>query len=122
MTTQNTEPLKFKPERPIFLHESNTGFKTAIEVQEAVEKLRLRHWLCAYSEKVRPFHMSFNNETQLRDFKKDCKDLGIVLKSPVISSDDIEALEEEDKKGVKVEGANDKSTYEGTDGRVHKIK
>lgn len=33
--------LKFKPERPIYLNESNTGFKTKIEVLFAIENFAL---------------------------------------------------------------------------------
>lgn len=110
--------LKFKPERPIYLNESNTGFKTKIEVLFAIEKLRAKHWLCAYNEKSRPFHMSFNDEKEFQDFKKDCKDLDIVLKSPIIKEEDIMDLDlEESKTGHEAE-LELTSTSESPEGKI----
>lgn len=119
MTDQETLK-RFKPERPIYLHESNTGLKTKDEVLFAIQRLRdhpIQPWLCTYNENIRPLHMSFNNEKEFQEFKKHCKELSIPLKSPVLKdeefsiSDDISLVPEEPK-----------SDYEGTDGRVRILK
>ena len=85
---------RFRPDRPIYLNTENTGFKTADEVFLAVGKLRERHWLCVFNEKInKPFHLSFTSESELQEFKKTCAELKIVLKSPVIKADDLEEME-----------------------------
>ena len=81
-------PKKFRPERPIYLHESNTGYKTQIEVLHAVERLRGEQWLCAYSENIKPFHLSFNNESEFQEFKKCCQELDVKLKAPILKPDE----------------------------------
>lgn len=90
MSNENQALPKFKPERPIYLSTENTGFKTKEQVIEAVYKLRELHWLCSYGENIRPFHMSFNDEKQFAEFKKDANSLGITLKSPVQKMEDFD--------------------------------
>lgn len=122
MTAKEQLPKKFRGERPIYLNETNTGFKTAEEVILAVEQLRERNWLCAYSnpdeKKARPFHMSFNDEKDFAEFKKDASALNIVLKNPIIKSDDMGEPEEEPIiKETKADKAH--STYQDSKGRIH---
>lgn len=119
MSNDNETLEKFKPERPIYLNEDNTGLKTKAEVLVAIAKLRDKHWLCAYGEKVRPFHMSFNDENQFQEFKKCANDLDIKLKSPIIKDDDLEALEAEEKAGQVVPGANATNSYQDASGKTH---
>lgn len=107
MDTIEARKKKFHPERPIFLNEANTGKKTKAEVLLAVQQLRDMGWLCVYGEKARPFHISFNDERMLSEFKKDAKNLGIALKAPIIKQDDLEELLAEDNKGQVVPGAED---------------
>lgn len=114
--SEETQLPKFKPERPIYLNEQNTGFKTKAEVLVAIQKLRDAHWLCAYNESSRPFHMSFNNEKEFQQFKKCCKDLSITLKSPVYQPEEIEELELKENETVKAEPT---STFEDPMGKIH---
>lgn len=110
-------PKKFRPERPIYLNEQNTGFKTKIEVIHAIEQLRDKGFLCCYGEKSRPFHMSFNDEKEFQEFKKTCGNLKIKLESPVIKAEDIEELETEElETNVQAEST---SSYEDPQGKVH---
>lgn len=108
---------KFKPERPIYLNEEVTGFKTKDQVLAAIETLRGLHWLCAYAEKARPFHMSFNDFRQFEEFKKTCNELGIVLKHKMITADELDELEAKDSAEDKLMTAN--STVEDPDGHIH---
>lgn len=119
MSTQNPTIRRFRPERPIVLNEQNTNLKTKDEVILKIEDLRNEGWLCTYGERMRPFHMSFNDEKMFQEFKKDCSALNVTLKSPVIKSEDLEALEEEETKGTVIPGAEAVSTYEDPSGRVH---
>lgn len=116
------KPLKFRPERPIILSLDNTGYKTADELELAVEQLRGKHWLCKVKgekESIRPLHMSFNDVKEFSEFKKHAKDLGIKLKEPTIKPDDLEAEEVDLPVVDSVPDANLTDTYEGTDGKVH---
>lgn len=119
MPIKNETPTKFKPERPIILHESNTGFKTQDEVVFAIEKLREKGWLCTYGEKLRPFHMSFNNEKEFQEFKKTCSQLSITLKSPIIKEDDILQMDSDDALNEITKETTITSSYEDPDGKVH---
>lgn len=119
MSTENETLKKFRPERPIYLNEDNTGLKTKAEVLVAIEKLRGKHWLCAYGEKTRPFHMSFNDEAEFQAFKKCASDLDVKLKSPVIKDDDLEALEAQEKAGQKIPGAEATSSHQDASGKTH---
>lgn len=120
------KPLKFRPERPIILSRENTSYKTDDELELAVEQLRDKHWLCKVcgpKEVIRPLHMSFDDVRQFTEFKRVAKDLGIKLKEPVIKSDEIEAAEPVDLPvHDSVPDAADTDTYEGTDGKKHKVK
>lgn len=110
------EPItRFKPERPIYLHESNTGFKTKDQVIVAVEELRELGWLACYNEKIRPIHMSFNDVREFTQFKKACGDLGVKLKEPIVKPDELEELMI-DEPIVPVEP---KSDYEDPSGKIH---
>ncbi len=65
--------------------------------------------------------MSFNDEKVLREFKKDCSDLKLDIKSPEkITEDDFAEIEKIDKKALEIPGAEEKSTYEDVKGKVHK--
>lgn len=122
MTTKKSAPKKFRPERPIYLSLSNSGFKTEDELIFGIEKLRDEGWLvCKLPEKQspRPFHMSFNTENEFQEFKSDCLALGITLRSAVLKDDDFEAMLAADKAGEVVPGANDTDTYEDPEGKVH---
>lgn len=117
MANENQLLNKFRPERPIYLNEDNTGLKTKDEVIVAVEKLRLRGFLCAYSEVSRPFHMSFNDVLgDFEDFKKAAAECGVKLKNPpaVIDDADFDKAAEPEIKGAKA-----KASFEDTKGKVH---
>lgn len=118
MARKTEIPLKFRPERPIYLNTENTKFKTMDEVEEAVEKLRDHNWLCAVGEKLQPFIWSFDNEKEMAEFKKCAADLGIKLISPVIKSDELQELRDkpEEVAGLIVPGAEEKATHEGPEG------
>ena len=116
MTSENETLPKFKPERPIYLNETNTGLKTKNEVLVVIANLRKIHWLCAYNENSRPFHMSFNDERMFQQFKKDCKSLNITLKSPIIHDEEVDALDELDNKTVEPEPTQ---TFEDPSGAIH---
>lgn len=88
MTKANQTLSKFRPERVVYLNEANTGYKSKAEVILAIEKLRSKCWLCAYSEKVIPMHMSFSDVSEFAEFKKDANALGVKLTSPIIKPDD----------------------------------
>lgn len=113
MAQQNEEPKKFRPERPVILNEQNTNFKTKIEVVHAVEKLRSLGWLCAYGEKARPFHMSFNDEKEFQEFKKAASKLDVKLQSPIVKDGDMEEMEDV------IIAPEPTSSYEAPDGKVH---
>lgn len=121
MSKSNSAPNKFRPERPILLNTENTGFKTEVEVVHAIEQLRDRGWLCTYSEKLRPLHMSFNDEKELAQFKKDCDILKISLKKPPLKIDDFEAQLAEDDKNV-ILPPEPKESFEDPSGNVHIIE
>lgn len=110
---------KFRPERPIYLNEQVTNFRTKDEVLEAIQRLRDRGWLCAYSENSRPFHMSFNDVKVFQEFKKSCKEESIKLHEPLIKPDDIEELIAKDSEGQKMPDAVANSSSEAPDGRIH---
>jgi hypothetical protein len=118
MSTSNATPLKFRPERPIYLHEVNTGFRTRDQVIFAIEQLRDLGWLCVYGEKTRPFHLCFNNPKELQEFKKTCSNLKITLKSPVIKPEELEELEQSEHLGETVPGAESTDMVERPDGRI----
>ena len=116
-----TEELpKYRPERPILLNTENTGFKTKVQVLEAIEKLRAmpHRWLCAWSEKIRPLHFCFNSTKDFAEFKRSCKDLGIKLTEPVIAQSDIEALEVQEKIATDTTEAEAESSIERPDGSI----
>lgn len=122
MANEKEIPTKFRPERPIYLNEENTGLRTRAEVEEVVEKLRARpyHYLCKYGEKTRPFHMSFNNEADVNEFKKACAEVGFTPKSKLITEDDLEDFAREETAGANMpEDATANSTSEDPSGRVH---
>lgn len=122
--SSNDKPLKFRPERPILLSKENTGYKTDDALEIGVESLRARRWLCRVcgpKESIRPLHMSFNDVKEFSEFKRDCKDLGVVLKEPTIKSEDIDQ-DPVDLPAQSVQGADEKETYEGTDGKTHIVK
>lgn len=104
-------PKVFRPERPIYLNEENTGFKTRDQVIVAIEELRDLNWLCAYNENTRPLHMSFNNVKEFAEFKKDCSKLSIKLKEPVIKE-----LEDIEKPIIEPES---NTSYEDPSGKIH---
>lgn len=79
---------RYRPERPIYLNEQNTDSKNKTIALYNVEQLRSLGWLCCYSEQVRPLHLSFNDEREFQEFKRDCATLKIKLKSPVIVPDE----------------------------------
>lgn len=117
MSDNAAAPIRFRPERPIYLNEQNTEFKTRDQVIFAVEKLRARNWLCVYdAEKMRPFHMSFNLEKELAEFKKDCENLDITLKAPLIKLEDIETLNSSEMAGQTMPEATASDTHEDPDG------
>lgn len=118
MAKQSVIPGKFRPERPIYLNEQNTGFKTKVEVLHAIEQLRDNYaFLVCYGEKSRPFHMSFNDEKEFQEFKKACKELSITLKTPTIMIEEIEELEvAEQETNIKEETT---SSYEDSKGKIH---
>lgn len=115
MSNQNPIQQKFKPERPIILHESNTGYKTRDQVIYAIEQLREKGWLCTYSEKIRPIHMSFNDVREFTAFKKTCSDLGVKLKEPTIKADEMDDIMTEDP----IIAPEPNSDYEAPDGKIH---
>lgn len=111
--SEEQEQNKFKPERPIYLNEENTGLKTKAEVIFAIEKLRSKKWLCAYGQKSRPFHMSFASEAMFQKFKKAAADLDINLKNPVIKEDEFDSIiQEGSTTGAGIEGAEDTDTVD----------
>lgn len=118
MSSSNQAPKKFRPERPVILNLENTGFKTEDQVIYAVEQLREKGWLCTYNEKVRPLHMSFNDEKEFSKFKKDCDILKIELKKPPLKIDDFEAQLAEDDKNV-ILPPEPKESFEDPSGKVH---
>lgn len=115
----NDKPKRFIPERPIYLNEENTKLKTKIEVMLAVEKLRDAGYLCAYGELARPFHLSFNDDKQVNEFKKIAKNLGITLVSKVIQYEDIETLDVLEIAGQDIPGANATASSEDPNGKIH---
>lgn len=118
MANENQPLNKFRPERPIYLNEDNTGLKTKDEVISAVEKLRLRGFLCAYNEMSKPFHMSFNDVLgDFEDFKKAAAECGVKLKNPPAPKDDLEDFDKVAEPEIK--GAKTKSSFEDTKGKVH---
>lgn len=102
---------KFRPERPIYLNEQNTGYKTRAEVDVKVEELRSKGWLAQYNEKQIPPHMSFDDETVFNEFKQACKELKITLRGKVQKPQDFDDLDAE-LEGTKVPGAEDKESAE----------
>lgn len=108
--------VRFKPERPIYLNKDNTGYKTEEQVIFAIEQLRDKGWLCAYSELSRPFHMSFNSEKEFQEFKKCAKDLGITLKATIIKQDELDLIDEKEANLTVDPTANSKSSYESSKG------
>jgi hypothetical protein len=112
---------KFKPERPIYLNEENTGLKTRIQVDEAIEKLRSKNWLVTYGQKSRPFHMSFASEKEFQEFKKEAGELDIKLVSPLIKPDEFEEILNSDSNvsGTTLPDAEQRDTYEDPEGRQH---
>lgn len=80
---------RYRPERPIYINESNTDAKNKIGAIYYIEQLRSAGWLCCYSEIVKPLHLSFDNELEFQEFKKSCEKLKIKLESPVIKLDEI---------------------------------
>lgn len=121
MSNENGVLPKFRPERPIYLNEENTGYKTKSEVVVAIEKLRAQHWLCSYNENSRPFHMSFNDGKEFQKFKKDAADLGVKLKAVVVKSDDDIDFDapELPVAGQVIPGAEANSSYQDSKGKVH---
>jgi len=110
-------PKRFRPERPIFLSRDNTGYKSDAEVLLAIEKLRDRGWLCCFSaEKIKPFHLSFNIDSEFQEFKKDAKTLGIALVSPPITQEMIDDLEMESNTIIKPEP---NKSSEDPHGKIH---
>lgn len=120
MARKNELPLKFRPERPIYLNTENTKFKTQDEIEEAVEKLRDHNWLVVAKDTLQPFIWSFDNEKEMAEFKKCAADLNIKLISAVIKSDELQELrdKQEDIAGLIVPGAEAKSTHEAPEGRI----
>lgn len=112
-------PLKrFRPERPICLSRVNTGLKTDDQVEELVEKLRDRGWLCVLKSadiKLKSAHLSFNDvEKEFQAFKKDLASLGITLTGPVVSLDEAEELDEAE--AAANSPAEPNATHETSDG------
>ena len=121
MAKKSELPGKYRPERPVYLNEQNTGFKTKDEVLYAIERLRdLYQFLCTYAEKTRPFHLSFDKEQEFHEFKRACRELGVELKSPVLKEEDLLGLAlQDDPQREFLQEANAKSSYEDVDGKVH---
>ena len=120
MSIKPKQAKRFRPERPIYLSENNTGYKTQDEVIFAVEQLRDLGWLCAYNENHKPFHMSFNDELEFQQFKNDCQQLSITLKSPLIKQEDLETiLYNEKQTNIEPEA---EETEETKTGGIKKIK
>jgi hypothetical protein len=108
--------LKFRPNRPIFVNENNLGVKTKIEALHAIEKLRSEGWLCTYNENIRPFHLSFDDESELAKFKATASKLKIQLVSQLIKPDSIDDFSSLDKPALIAPEA--KSTHEDVNGRL----
>jgi hypothetical protein len=113
--------VRFRPERPIYLNKENTNLKTDIEVELKVEELRDLGWLVVFApdKKPVPLHICFNDEKTLSEFKKDCADLKVSIKAPTkLTEDDFLELQNEDKKALEIPGAEEKNTYEDTQGKI----
>lgn len=106
-------PKTFRPERPIYLNEQNTNYKTKAEVIFAIEQLRDKGWLCTYGQITRPYHLSFNDEKVLAQFKKCCKELGIKMATPSLSTNI------DDEPIVEIVPVESTSSYEDPSGDVH---
>ena len=119
MARDNEVPSKFKPERPIYLSESNTAFKTKDEVLYAIEQLRAKGYLCTYGDFPRPIHMSFiSDPSGFQEFKKACSQLKITLKEPTIHADDMDEFEDRERKNIIIP-EEPKSTHEDPSGTIH---
>lgn len=111
--TNDAPVTRFRPERPIYLNEQNTNCKTKMEVLFAIEQLREKGWLCCYGEITRPYHLSFNDEKVLAQFKKHCSALDIKMKAPPITSNI------DDEPFVNIVPVESNSSVEDPNGVVH---